>query len=246
MKPLEGKVALVTGGSRGIGEAIVKRLADEGAYAAFTYVPNAGSPEQVIADIASFGGKASGYLCDSTNADDVERTINAVVEKCGGLDILVNNAGITRDGLIARMSDSDWDAVLNVNLKGAFIVSRAAIRYMMGKRQGRIINIASVVGITGNPGQANYVSSKAGVIGLTKAIAKELAGRNITANAVAPGFIATPMTEQLNEFQRAAISAQIPLKRQGTPEEVAGVVAFLAGPDAAYMTGQSGVSTAAW
>ncbi len=238
MKTLEGKVALVTGGSRGIGEEIVKRLSAEGAYAAFTFVPNAGSPEQVVADVEKNGGKARGYLCDSTNAAEVEKTINAVIADCGGLDILVNNAGITRDGLLARMSEADWDVVLNVNLKGTFLVCKAAIRHMMSARQGRIINIASVVGIMGNPGQANYVSSKAGVIGLTKAIARELAGRNITANAVAPGFIATPMTEQLTEAQRAAIAAQIPLKRQGTPAEVAGIVAFLAGPDAAYMTGQ--------
>jgi 3-oxoacyl-[acyl-carrier protein] reductase len=238
MGTLAGKIAIVTGGSRGIGKAIVKRLADEGAMVALTYASNAEAAAQTVEQVRSAGGNVKAYHCDNADSGKIETTVNTIIADFGGLDILVNNAGITRDGLIARMSEADWDAVIDTNLKGTFLFSKAAIKHMMSKRQGRIINIASVVGISGNPGQANYVSSKAGVIGLTKSVAKELAGRNITANAIAPGYITTDMTAKLNEAQQAAIAGMIPMKRQGTPEEVAAAVAFLAGPDSVYITGQ--------
>jgi len=238
MSTLTGKIAIVTGGSRGIGKAIVKRLAAEGASVALTYASNAEAAAQTVEEVRIAGGNVKAYHCDNADSASIEATVNAVIADFGGLDVLVNNAGITRDGLLARMSEADWDAVIDTNLKGTFLFSKAAIKHMMSKRQGRVINIASVVGITGNPGQANYVSSKAGVIGLTKSVAKELAGRNITANAIAPGYISTDMTAKLNEAQQAAIAALIPMKRQGTPEEVAAAVAFLAGPDSVYITGQ--------
>ncbi len=236
--PLDNQTALVTGGSRGIGRAIALRLARDGAAVAITYVSNPDMANAVAAEIVAAGGKAKAYRCDSADAAQVEATVNAVIADLGGLDILVNNAGVTRDGLVMRMSEADWDIVIDTNLKGTFLFTKAAVKQMMSKRRGRIINITSVVGITGNPGQANYVASKAGVIGLTKSNAKELASRNITVNAVAPGYIATDMTAKLNEAQTEAIAKMIPLKRQGTTEEVAGTVAFLAGPDAAYLTGQ--------
>ncbi|HZV12652.1 MAG TPA: 3-oxoacyl-[acyl-carrier-protein] reductase [Candidatus Kapabacteria bacterium] len=238
MSTLADKIALVTGGSRGIGKAIVKRLAADGATVGFTFNANADAAAQTVEEIRSAGGNVKAYRCDNADAGSIEAAVHAVITDLGGLDILVNNAGITRDGLIARMSEADWDAVIDTNLKGTFLFSKAAIKHMMSKRQGRIINIASVVGITGNAGQANYVSSKAGVIGLTKSIAKELAGRSITANAIAPGYITTDMTAKLNDAQQAAIAGMIPMKRQGTPEEVAAAVAFLAGPDSVYITGQ--------
>jgi len=238
MNTLTGKIALVTGGSRGIGKAIVKRLALEGARVAFTYISNPNAAKQVEDEVKTAGGSARAYKCDNAEKEQIETTVNAVIADLGGLDILVNNSGITRDGLLARMSEADWDAVINVNLKGTFLFTKAAVRHMMAKRQGRIINITSVVAITGNAGQANYSASKAGVIGFTKSIAKELASRNITANAIAPGYIATDMTAKLTDTQQAAIAAAIPLKRQGTADEVASATAFLAGPDAEYVTGQ--------
>ena len=238
MAHLTGHIALVTGASRGIGRAIALRLARDGAAVAITYASNAEAADAVVAEIAAAGGTAKAYRCDSAVATDVDATVAAVIADLGGLDVLVNNAGITRDGLLMRMSEQDWDAVIDTNLKGVFLFTRAAIKQMISKRKGRIINISSVVGITGNPGQTNYVASKAGVIGFTKAAAKEVASRNITVNAIAPGYVATDMTSKLTEVQAAAINTMIPLKRQGTPDEIAGAVAFLAGPDATYITGQ--------
>ena len=232
------RVALVTGASRGIGRAIALRLARDGAAVGITFASQRDAAEAVVAEITAQGGTAKAYQCDSAVAGQVDAAVAAVIADLGGLDVLVNNAGITRDGLLMRMSEADWDAVVDTNLKGVFLFSRAASKHMIGKRSGRIVNIASVVGITGNPGQTNYVASKAGVIGFTKAAAKELASRNITVNAVAPGYITTDMTSALNDAQKEAIAKMIPLKRQGTPEEVAGAVAFLAGPDAVYITGQ--------
>jgi 3-oxoacyl-[acyl-carrier protein] reductase len=235
---LEGQVALVTGGSRGIGRGIALRLARDGAAVAITFVSNPDAANAVVAEITAAGHTARAYQCNSADAAQAEAAVNSVIADLGRLDILVNNAGITRDGLLMRMSEADWDAVIDTNLKGVFLFTKFATKHMMGKRRGRIVNISSVVGVTGNAGQANYVASKAGVIGFTKSAAKELASRNITVNAIAPGYIATDMTAKLNEAQTEAIAKMIPLKRQGTADEVASAVAFLAGPDAAYITGQ--------
>ncbi|MBK6488081.1 MAG: 3-oxoacyl-[acyl-carrier-protein] reductase [Gemmatimonadetes bacterium] len=231
---LTGKNALVTGSTRGIGRAIAQTLADAGARVGIVG-RDLGRATAVAAEV---GGGAQGFACDVGDLAQVAALIEAVEGAFGGIDILVNNAGLTRDNLMLRLKDDDWDAVLNANLRSAFATTRAATRGMMKRRWGRIINIASVVGITGNKGQANYAASKAGLIGLTKSVAKEYASRGILANVVAPGFIETDMTAAMTPEARAAMGQQIPLERLGTPDDVAGVVAFLASDRAAYITGQ--------
>ncbi len=235
---LQNKVALVTGGTRGIGKAIVLALAEAGADVAFTYRSSKESADVIVADLRAKGRRAAGYQSDATDFTQANNIVQKVIQEFGRIDILVNNAGITKDGLLMRMSENDWDAVIATNLKSVFSFTKAACRQMMSQQAGKIINISSVVGIIGNAGQANYVASKAGVIGFTKSVAKELASRNIQANVVAPGFVETDMTEKLNEKQKEAILAMIPLKRIAKPEEVAGVVRFLASSDADYITGQ--------
>ena len=236
-KRLEGKVALVTGGARGIGKAISARLAAEGAKLAIVDIML--DVAQATADeFVAQGVEAKAYAANVAAFADAEATVAAVVKDFGSLDILVNNAGITRDTLMLRMTEEDFDKVIAVNLKGTFNFTKASIRPMMKARAGKIINIASVVGRMGNVGQANYAASKAGVIGLTKTVAKEFASRNIQANAVAPGYIVTDMTGKLSEEAREAFMQVIPMKRGGTPEDVANVVYFLASPDSDYVTGQ--------
>jgi 3-oxoacyl-[acyl-carrier protein] reductase len=231
------KVAVITGASRGIGRSIALALAAQGArIVAFDL--DMAETEKVAEEIRALGVEALAVLGNVTVAADTERMIDAAMEKFGRVDILVNNAGITRDGLLMRMKDEDWDAVLGVNLKGAFLCSRAASKVMVKQRYGRIINIASVVGQMGNAGQANYCASKAGLMGLTKSNARELAKRNVTVNAVAPGFIATAMTDALPEKTRQELAAQIPLERLGTADDIANAVVFLAAESSGYITGQ--------
>jgi len=235
---LQGRVALVTGGSRGIGAAVAQALASAGAALAVC-ARNGEAAAATAAAIVAQGGQAFGAAADVSRAADAERVVAGCVERFGRLDILVNNAGITRDGLVLRMKDEDWSDVLAVNLNGAFYCARAALRPILKQKQsGRVINVGSVVGSTGNPGQANYVASKAGLVGLTKALSKEVASRGVTVNAVAPGFIETDMTAGLPDAAKDAYRAQIPLGRFGTAAEVAAVVAFLASDAAAYITGQ--------
>ncbi|MGG1480282.1 3-oxoacyl-[acyl-carrier-protein] reductase [Bacillus smithii] len=235
---LEGKVALVTGASRGIGREIALEFAREGADVAVNYAGSEEKAREVAEEIKAMGRKALLVQCDVSDSQSVQDMIKSVVDYFGGLDILVNNAGITRDNLILRMKEEEWDAVINTNLKGVFLCTKAAARAMMKKRSGRIINISSIVGIIGNPGQANYVAAKSGVIGLTKTTAKEFASRGITVNAIAPGFISTDMTEDLPEEVKEAMIKQVPLARIGEPKEIARVALFLASPDSSYMTGQ--------
>lgn len=235
---LEGKVALVTGASRGIGREIALEFAREGADVAVNYAGSEEKAREVAEEIKAMGRKALLVQCDVSDSQAVQDMIKSVVDYFGGLDILVNNAGITRDNLILRMKEEEWDAVINTNLKGVFLCTKTAARAMMKKRSGRIINISSIVGITGNPGQANYVAAKSGVIGLTKTTAKEFASRGITVNAIAPGFISTDMTEDLPEEVKEAMIKQVPLARIGEPKEIARVALFLASPDSSYMTGQ--------
>ncbi|EST13095.1 3-oxoacyl-[acyl-carrier-protein] reductase [Sporolactobacillus laevolacticus] len=236
---LQGKVALVTGASRGIGRAIAIALAKQGASIIVNYSGNKARAEETAADIRAAGAEALVWQSDISDEQSVQDMVKQSVDHFGHLDIVVNNAGITRDGLLMRMKETDWDAVLNTNLKGVFLVTKAALRPMMRQKQGRIINIASVVGILGNPGQANYVAAKAGLIGLTKATAREVASRGITVNAVAPGFIVTEMTDQLPEDVKEKMLSEIPLGKLGTPENVADVVSFLASDESRYMTGQT-------
>ncbi|MGZ4134834.1 MAG: 3-oxoacyl-[acyl-carrier-protein] reductase [Tumebacillaceae bacterium] len=235
---LTEKVALVTGGSRGIGRAICLELAAQGAKVVVNYAGSQGAAEETVALIKQNGGDAISVQGDVASSADAEAMVAATIEAFGRIDILVNNAGITRDNLLMRMKEEDWDAVINTNLKGVFNCTKAVTRPMMKQRFGRIVNITSVVGIVGNPGQANYVSAKAGVIGLTKSNAKELASRGITVNAVAPGYIETDMTGQLGEEVKTKLFETIPLARLGRPEDIANVVAFLASDKATYMTGQ--------
>jgi 3-oxoacyl-[acyl-carrier protein] reductase len=236
MFDLTGKTALVTGATGGIGAAIAKALHKAGATVAIS-----GTRANVLEELkAELGGARVHVLpCNLSDAAAVEKLVPEAEAAMGSLDILVNNAGITKDGLAMRMKDEDWNAVIDVNLTAAFRLARAAMRPMMKKRWGRIVNITSVVGVTGNPGQANYVASKAGVIGLTKSLAQELAARSVTVNAVAPGFIATPMTDVLNEKQREAILGRVPAGKLGTPEDVAAAVLYLASEEAGYVTGQT-------
>lgn len=233
---LNGKTALVTGASRGIGRAIALRLAEDGANVAVIYAGSADKAEAVVNEITALGVNAKAYQCNVADSAAVNETVKAVTNDLGKIDILVNNAGITRDGLMLRMKDEDFDAVLDTNLKGAFNMVRACYSGFIRKKSGRIINISSVSGIMGNAGQANYSASKAGVIGLTKSVARELASRGITCNAVAPGFIQTDMTENLGDNNPLLNS--IPLGRMGKPEDIAAAVAFLASDSAAYITGE--------
>jgi len=233
----EGKVVVVTGASRGIGKAIAEKFAAAGATVACV-APEFDPPTAVVEAIEAAGGKAKGYLCDVTKTESVESTFDAIVKDLGGMAVLVNNAGITRDTLIMRMKDDDWDKVLAVNLKGAFLCVRAASKPMMKARYGRIVNISSVVGVAGAAGQANYAASKAGLIGLTKTIAKEYGTRNITCNAVAPGFINTEMTKDLPQEFKDHVTKTAPLGRLGEVEDIANAVFFLSSDEASYITGQ--------
>ncbi|HJV31021.1 MAG TPA: 3-oxoacyl-[acyl-carrier-protein] reductase [Bacillales bacterium] len=236
---LEGKAALVTGASRGIGREIALELARQGANVAVNFAGNEAKANEVVDEIKALGRDAFAIKCDVSKTEEVSSMVKETIERFGSLDILVNNAGITRDNLLMRMKDEEWDDVININLKGVFLCTKAVTRQMMKQRNGRIINIASIVGVSGNPGQANYVAAKAGVIGLTKTAAKELAARNITVNAIAPGFITTDMTDKLTEEIKTEMLKQIPLARFGEPKDIAKAAAFLASSDSAYMTGQT-------
>lgn len=235
----DGKVVLVTGGSRGIGRQVSLRLANAGAKVGVNYVSNSSAAEQTVSEIEKAGGSAFLAPFDVSDSTAVQEAVKEITGAHEGIDILVNNAGITRDGLMARMKDDDWDQVLNTNLKSAFICSKAVMRGMMKKRWGRIINMTSVIGFLGNAGQVNYAAAKAGMVGLTKSMARELASRGVTVNCVAPGYIVTDMTSDLSEDIQEAIKAQIPLGTLGQPEDVAAAVEFLASADSGYITGQT-------
>ncbi|WP_119322229.1 3-oxoacyl-[acyl-carrier-protein] reductase [Capsulimonas corticalis] len=238
---LEGRNAIVTGmskGGGGIGRAIALALAELGANVAVTGGSSAAAAEAVAAEIEALGRKAIAAQCDVSNASQVENLMSQVLTTWGSLDIVVNNAGVTKDGLVMRMSEEDWDLVLDINLKGAFLMTKAALKPMMKQRSGKIINISSVIGLIANPGQANYSASKAGLIGFTRTVAKEVATRNIQINAVAPGFIETAMTDALNDEQKAKIVKEIPAGRLGSPEDIAAAVSFLSSSLSNYITGQ--------
>ena len=235
---LQSRVAIVTGSGRGIGRAIALRLAADGADIVINDVGDMAHAEAVAAEVRALGRKSLVAAADVSNSEEVAGMVKKAVAELGKVDILVNNAGITRDQLIMRMTDDDWDKVLGINLKGVFVCTRAVLRPMIKQRWGRIVNIASIVGLIGNAGQANYSAAKAGIIGLTKTTAKETASRGITANAVAPGFIVTPMTQALSDERRDDLMGRVPLGSLGTPEDVAGVVAFLVSEDARYITGE--------
>jgi len=238
IRMLNNKKAIVTGGTRGIGKAIVLDFAEKGCDVVFTYHSSEAVAKSIEKESEKYGVKIFGIKADASKYEDAEKSINFALEKLGNLDILVNNAGITKDNLILRMTEEDFDSVISANLKSVFNYSKLAIKPMMKQRFGRIINISSVVALIGNPGQANYVASKAGVIGLTKSLAREFASRNITVNAVAPGYVITDMTKELSDVQKDAIVSQIPLKRISEPADIAKVVTFLASPSADYITGQ--------
>lgn len=238
MKLLEGKVALVTGAARGIGKAIALRFAEQGADVAFTDLVINEAAERTVAELQAYGVKAKGYASNAASFEESHAVVKQIIEDFGRIDILVNNAGITKDGLMMRMSEAQWDAVINVNLKSAFNFIHAVVPIMARQRGGSIINMSSVVGVSGNAGQCNYSASKAGMIGLAKSIAKEMGPRGIRANCIAPGFIITDMTNQLSQEVRDAWIAQIPLRRGGTPEDVANVALFLASDLSSYVSGQ--------
>ncbi|KJF48336.1 MULTISPECIES: 3-oxoacyl-[acyl-carrier-protein] reductase [Bacillus] len=236
---LINKTAVVTGASRGIGRSIAIDLAKKGANVVVNYSGNEAKANEVVDEIKALGQQAFAVKADVSNAEEVQALMKQAVDTFGSIDILVNNAGITKDNLLMRMKENEWDDVININLKGVFNCTKAVTRQMMKQRSGRIINVASVVGVCGNPGQANYVAAKAGVIGLTKTTAKELASRHITVNAVAPGFISTDMTDKLDENVQTEMLKQIPLARFGAPEDISNVVVFLASEGAGYITGQT-------
>lgn len=236
---LDGKIAVVTGASRGIGRAIALQLASEGANVVVNYSGNVEKANQVVEEIKKLGKNAIAVKANIADNEAVQNLMNKAIEEFGAIDILVNNAGITRDNLIMRMKEDEWDDVLNTNLKGVFLCTKAVTRQMMKQRSGRIINISSIVGVMGNAGQANYVAAKAGVIGLTKTTARELASRNILVNAIAPGFITTEMTDELPEEIKSAMLAQIPVAKLGQPENIAKAVVFFASDDSSYITGQT-------
>jgi 3-oxoacyl-(acyl-carrier-protein) reductase len=238
MKLLEGKTAIITGAARGIGKAVAIRFAEEGCNIAFTDLAIDENAKQTEAELAALGVKAKGYASNAANFDDTHEVVKTIVEDFDKVDILINNAGITRDGLMMRMSEQQWDMVININLKSAFNFIHALTPYMIKQKSGSIVNMSSVVGVHGNAGQANYSASKAGMIGLAKSIALELGSRGIRANAIAPGFIATEMTEQLSESVREEWAKQIPLRRAGTPSDVANACIFLASDLSSYITGQ--------
>jgi 3-oxoacyl-[acyl-carrier protein] reductase len=237
MFDLTGKVALVTGGSRGIGRAISLALAAQGAHVAVNYVSHRDAADEVVTSIAGCGGQAVAIAGDVSKSADAKRLVDETIAAFEGLHILVNNAGLTQDDLLLRMSEEAWDRVLDVDLRGAYLCTKVALRPMIRQRWGRVINIASVAGLVGNAGQANYAAAKAGLIGLTKSVAKEVASRNVTANAVAPGLVRTAMTEDLTEGQQRAVVQMVPLGRWATPEEIAPAVVFLASEEAGYITG---------
>ena len=236
---LTGKCAVVTGASRGIGRAIALELANQGAKVVVNYSGSEQKAMQVVEEIKANGGEAIAVQANVSHSESVQQLMKTAIDTFGSLDILVNNAGITRDNLLMRMKDDEWDDVINTNLKGVFLCTKAVTRQMMKQRAGRIINISSIVGVAGNPGQANYVAAKAGVIGLTKTTAQELASRNILVNAIAPGFITTEMTDGLPEDLKEVMLKQIPLAKLGQPEDIAKAVAFFASDNANYITGQT-------
>ena len=238
MKTLNNQTALVTGGSRGIGRAIALAMAEEGANVAILYAGNETAAAQTVQEAEAVGVKALSYRCDVSSEQAVKETVDEVLKDFGRVDILVNNAGIVRDGFLLSMKEEAFDDVINTNLKGAFHLIRQLYSHMMRRKSGRIINISSIVGLNGNAAQANYAAAKAGIIGLTKSTAKELAARGVTCNAIAPGFIHSDMTDAMPEKARDAISSQIPMKRVGQPQDVAALAVFLAGPGASYITGE--------
>lgn len=238
--PLDGQVALVTGASRGIGAVVAQRLAQEGAAVAVNYQASETAAAQVVAAITAAGGNAAAFPADVSQESAAKELVDRVMAQWGRLDILVNNAGITRDRLLLRMTPQDWDEVLQVNLRGAFLCTKYVMPHLIRRRQGRVVNMSSVVGLSGNPGQANYAAAKAGLIGFTKAVAREVASRNITVNALAPGFIDTGgMVEQMTAEARQQVLTRIPMARFGSADDVAAAVAFLCGPGAGYITGQT-------
>lgn len=238
MKLLAGKNALITGASKGIGRKIAEKFAEQGANVAFTYLSSVEKGEALVGELSTYGTKVKGYRSDASKFDEAEQLINAIVDDFGGIDVVVNNAGITKDGLLMRMTEQNWDDVMDVNLKSVFNVTKAASKIMMKARNGVFINMSSVVGVQGNAGQANYAASKAGIIGFSKSVAKELGSRNIRTNVIAPGFIRTEMTEILDPKVVGGWEANIPLKRAGETEDVANACLFLASDMASYINGQ--------